>query len=96
MINKYAKIENNLVVNVILCEDLVINELDGNYIKVTESTKEAHIGAEWNDTNNIFIPVSPWPSWVLNESFIWESPKGPNPDPLTKKWDEENQDWVNR
>lgn len=98
MINKYAKINSdNIVENVILCEDSVVTELSGQYIKVTELTKDAHEGATWDSENGIFIKVKTYPSWLWNDELsTWESPKGPCPDVFTKIWDEDSQEWINR
>ena len=94
--SRYAKIINNIVVNTIECEDNRISELEGTFIKCTTDTKNCSIGQSYDETNNKFINEKPYESWVLNTEFEWESPKGANPNILTKIWDEETQDWVNR
>lgn len=45
MINTYAKIEQGIVTNLILCEDSQIGSQNGYYVKVTEATKEGKIGS---------------------------------------------------
>lgn len=94
--SKYAKIENNLVVNVILCEDNVISSMPGAHIKITSETKEAAIGYTFDTEILKFIAPKPYDSWILNDSFEWESPQGANPDVLTKIWNEESQSWVDQ
>jgi|DEB19_MinimDraft_3_1074340.scaffolds.fasta_scaffold189960_2 hypothetical protein len=92
MINRYAKIEDGIVTNIVLSDDNFINNLEGSYIKVTEQTRNAEIGFTYDDSKGYFISVSPWPSWVLDENDIWVSPVGPKPDGLYR-WDEENTEW---
>jgi hypothetical protein len=75
------------------------NPLRGNY---------AGIGFTWDPINNIFIPIKPFNSWILNlNKANWESPIGDCP-VLTEEqeyqntmkthgwhyiWDEENISW---
>ena len=67
-------------------------------------------GWTWDPDNNAFIAKQPYPSWILNENFRWESPAGPMPRiPLppveyegvtyeglfvAMKWDEDTTSWV--
>lgn len=93
----YAKIDNEVVTNVFLCNDSEILNMPGHNIKVTDNSGTAIIGGTYNFAINKFIPPKPFDSWVLNnETLQWESPLGPNPDMLTKMWDEESQSWINR
>lgn len=94
--SSYAKVEDGKVVNLIVASNEEISKLDGLYIEVTESRRQAVIDGSYDSDNDIFIDIKPWNSWVLNENFEWESPAGPNPNVLTKKWDESSQDWVDR
>jgi hypothetical protein len=91
---KYAKIENEIIVNVIVCSDTEISNFPGFFVKVTENTKEPIIGGSYDIANNKFLNIKPFSSWVLDENFDWISPKGVNPNPATNTWDEENQEWV--
>lgn len=91
--SKYAKIENNIVVNVIICEDNVISSIPGAHIKVTPETKEAVVGCTFDTINLKFIEPKPYESWSLNDNFDWESPVGQPENPLAS-WDEESQEWV--
>lgn len=92
MINKYAKIENNVVTNIVLSDDSFISTLDGSYVKVTEQTRNAEMGFTYNSEKGYFITVSPWPSWILDENDIWVSPVGPKPDGIYR-WNEEVINW---
>ena len=54
----------------------------------------AGIGYTWDPENNAFYEPQPFPSWVLNENFIWEAPVPmPDDDDKIYQWDEENQEW---
>jgi hypothetical protein len=94
MINKYAKINsNNIVENVIDCEDSQIGSQNGYHVKVTEDTREGKIGSTYDSVNNKFIDVKPFESWTFNEtSFEWESPLGPKPEGKDF-WREDLQEW---
>jgi len=91
--SRYAKIENNIVENVIICDDTSIVNFAGKYIKETDSTGTAHVGGLYNAELNKFTNIKPYDSWILNEEGIWESPDG-----LSEKpgfwWNEESQEWV--
>lgn len=94
--SKYAKLENNVVTNIILCEDSNISMMVGEHMKITQETGQASIGGSFNYNLNKFIAPKPYESWVLNSEFNWESPAGANPNILTKMWDEEAQAWIDR
>ena len=91
----YAKIENGVVSNIIVCEDSVVSILEGPYIKESESTGSPCIGEPYNQEADKFIGKKPHSSWVLNNDFVWESPVGAAPVGKTI-WDEVNQEWVQK
>jgi hypothetical protein len=91
--SKYAKIEQNIVTNVILCEDSEIGTQNGYHVKVTDLTKNASLGSVYDAENNKFISPKPFESWILNESFDWVSPAGESPVGL-HAWDENLLAWV--
>lgn len=92
--SKYAKIENNIVTNIIVCEDSQIVNFDGTFIKITENTGSAAIGLEYNLSKNKFIKNKPYDSWVLSEDLVWVSPIGDAPSDGSYEWNEEDQEWV--
>lgn len=93
MISKYAKIEEGIVTNVILCEDSQIGSQNGHHIRVTEATRDGNIGSSYDSVNNKFIDVKPFESWIFNETtFEWESPLGPKPEDKDF-WREDLQEW---
>ena len=91
--SKYAKIENNIVNRVIICEDSQINTFEGTFIKVTTDTYDAYVGYSYNQESNKFISLKPYDSWVLGEDFKWHSPLGDAPTSGDFEWNEEDQEW---
>ena len=100
---KYAKIEDNIVVNTIVCDDSEIHTLPGFHVKVTESTNNAQIGYEYISEKNKFKSPQPYPSWVLNEdTLVWECPveipEGAEISPfgtvIGYVWNEDSQSWA--
>lgn len=89
----YAKIEDSIISNVIVCDDLDIATQKGLHVKVTELTGEAIIGGSYDEANNKLVAPKPYDSWTLNEDFIWVSPAGPSPEGM-HIWNEEDQEWV--
>ena len=91
----YAKINlENIVENVIICEESNISLFSGNFIKQTEETKIANIGDTWDQENNKFIAPKPYDSWTLNEDFVWTAPvEQPVPNSY---WDEDSNSWIVR
>jgi len=91
----YAKIENNLVTNFIVCEDEDIFMVPGNYLKCSEDGSIRYNypspGYSYDSENDAFIPPKPFESWILNSSFKWEAPVA-KPEG-TAAWDEENKVW---
>lgn len=94
MINTYAKIENGIVTNTILCEDSQISTLNGDYVKVTESTNNPEFGFAYNKEKQKFETQQPYQSWTLNaDTMIWESPDGAKPSDGFYRWNEETLKW---
>lgn len=99
----YAKIENGIVVNTILCDDSQILSQSGTHIKITEETNNAGIGYEYVAEKNKFKAPQPYPSWILDEdTILWNPPVAlPSGTTLNNsgilegyRWDEENQEWI--
>jgi hypothetical protein len=98
----FAKLENNVVTQVIVAEQDFINSgyvgdsflwvqtsYNGNFRK-----NYAGIGYIYDKVRDAFIPPQPYPSWVLNEDTCrWDAPT-PMPDDDQKyTWNEETQKW---
>ncbi len=55
----------------------------------------AGIGMKYEaDANLFYNPVSPFPSWVLDENFDWQPPTPMPDDGKFYNWDEDSQSWV--
>ena len=88
----YAKINsNNIIDNVIVCEDSQISLFDGVYVKMTSETGVPETGERYDASSNKFIPRQPYPSWALGEDYKWHSPIGDAPSNSGYQWDEESQ-----
>lgn len=60
--------------------------LRGNY---------AGIGYIYDQTNDVFYPPSPFPSWQINTTtWAWEAPVPYPTDDKTYTWNEETTNWV--
>lgn len=106
----FAKVENGIVTQVIVAEQDFIDSLEDSlsWIQTSYNTyggvhilggtplrkNYAGIGYTYDSEKDAFIPVKPFPSWVLNEeSCIWESPV-PRPESGDAYgWNEENKTW---
>ena len=54
----------------------------------------AGIGYTYDAVNDVFIPPQPFPSWVLNSSWLWEPPIPMPTDGKMYGWDEATTSWV--
>lgn len=85
----YAKIENGIVVNVIVAEANVISTFEGTWIQTSYNTRGgqhpegrplrmnyAGIGYTYDYVRDAFIPPRPGPDWVLDEeTCLWVNPE---------------------
>lgn len=104
----YAKIENGIVVDVIVAEQDFIDQIDGEWIQTSYNTKGgkhlqggtplrknyAGIGMLYDRERDAFISTQPYSSWILDEeSCVWEAPIPYPTDGNFYYWDEENGEW---
>ena len=103
----FAKIdENNVVVDVLVCDNSMPNEgydwltenFDGRWVKTsynaTIRNKYAAIGDTFDESLDAFLPPKPFNSWVLDEDTAqWEAPVAYPTDGENYSWDEENLEW---
>ena len=54
----------------------------------------AGIGYSYDETADVFIAPSPYPSWVLDANYDWQAPIERPADGKRYSWDESNQVWV--
>jgi hypothetical protein len=105
----YAKIENEIVVQVIVAEQDFINQIEGEWIQTSYNTKGgehlqggtplrknyAGIGMIYDRIKDAFIPIKPYKSWVLNEDTCnWESTIPYPNDGNFYFWNENNMEWI--
>lgn len=97
MINRYAKLdENNIVENIILCEDSVISTLSGKFILIDEShitQSGPSIGDTYFPEKNKFKEVQWWNSWTWDENLWKYVPPISKPSSGKWLWNEEKQEW---
>lgn len=104
----WAKIENDIVTNVIVAEEDFIQTLDGEWIQTSYNThlgkhpngtplrkNFAGIGYEYNRVLDAFIPMKPFESWVLDEDLgVYKAPiEKPNDDKVYH-WNESELNWI--
>ena len=56
----------------------------------------ATIGGSYDEELDVFLPIQPYPSWVLNANFYWEPPVAyPEDDGgVMHDWNEELENWA--
>jgi len=79
------------------------NLLGGEWVQTSYNNNirknYASIGGTYDSTKDAFIPIKPYPSWILNETTCqWENPTGVE-DPSTPPdnlyyWDEDSLSWA--
>lgn len=106
----YAKVENNVVVQVIVAEQDVIdsglfghgwiktsyNTIGGKHPKGVPLRKNyAGIGYTYDENLDAFVPPKPYHSWVLDiDTCLWNSPIPYPVDDKRYYWDENITNWV--
>ena len=98
----FAKINNNIVTEVIVAEKDFINSgkvgdeflwvqtsYNGNFRK-----NYAGVGYTYDEDRDAFIPKKPYNSWVLNEETCqWEAPSAMPDDGERYTWNESTTTW---
>lgn len=91
----FAVIEDNKIVNVIVCDALVIAQAllpDLFLLEESETTGKAIIGG--SVLGERFIAPQPYESWTLNQTtFEWDSPVPYPSDELSYVWNETTLTW---
>ena len=105
----FAKIENNLVTEVIVAEQDFIDTLSGEWVQTSYNTNDgqhpesrplrknyAGIGYTYDKTRDAFIRPKPYPSWVLDEDTCgWKAPIDyPSDTTDMYGWNEDSGAWV--
>jgi hypothetical protein len=105
----YAKIENDIVTNVIVAEQSFISMMEGEWIQTSYNTKGgvhllggtplrknfAGIGNHYDRGRDAFYEPQPFPSWNLDEeSCLWQSPIPYPTDGKEYRWNESELNWI--
>ena len=54
----------------------------------------AGIGYYYDETNDVFYPQQPYPSWTLDDEYEWQPPTPYPSDGKAYLWSEESRGWV--
>jgi len=106
----FAKVENNIVTQVIVAEqDVIDSGLFGTgWVQTSYNThggqhpenrplrkNYAGTGYTYDSQRDAFIPPKPFASWLLNEdTCLWEAPVAMPTDNKRYSWNEEQQNWT--
>lgn len=106
----FAKVENNIVTQVIVAEQDVIDSgvFGSGWIQTSYNTRGgqhpegrplrknyAGVGYIYDVTRDAFIPPQPHASWILNETTcLWDAPQPMPTDGKRYRWDEDTLTWV--
>lgn len=94
----FAKIENNIVVEVIVADQKYIDSQDGEWVETFKDRSKRKIyagkGYEYNREYDVFVIPREYPSFVFNiERLEYEAPKDIPLDSQLFTWNEELQQW---
>ena len=94
----YAKIEDDIVTQVIVAEQDFVDTQEGTWIQTSYNASirknYAGIGYTYDSTRDAFIPPQPYPSWTLNEDTCgWDAPVAITDDGKQYQWDESITNW---
>jgi hypothetical protein len=99
----FAKLNNNIVTDVIVSEQDFINSgaVGDSFLWVQTSysgsfrKNYAAIGYTYDKTKDAFIAPKPYPSWTLIEDTCqWEAPVSYPTDGQSYSWDEDTTAWA--
>tara|TARA_R110000868_G_scaffold149774_1_gene372552 strand:+ start:1005 stop:1322 length:318 start_codon:yes stop_codon:yes gene_type:complete len=99
----FAKLDNNIVTEVIVCEKDFINsgKVGDEFLWVQTSysgsfrKNYASVGGTYDKSKDAFIAPKNYPSWVLVEDTCqWEAPTSKPDDGKLYSWDEDTTAWV--
>lgn len=105
----FAKIEDGVVINVLVADQAFIDTQEGTWVQTSYNTfggshtgggvplrkNYAGIGFAYDSSRDAFIPPKPFNSWVLNETTCqWDAPVGYPDDGKSYAWVEDTTNWV--
>ncbi len=97
----FAKIDNNLVTEVIVAEQDFINSgaVGDSFLWVQTSYNHnfrkqfATKGGTYDKINDVFVAPKPYPSWTLDASHDWQAPVAQPDDGKDYNWNEAITNW---
>ena len=94
----YAKIESDIVTNVIVAEQDFVDAQEGTWVQTSDTgsirKNYASIGYSYDAARDAFIPPQPYPSWTLNEDTCrYDAPVVMPEDDKYYRWDESITNW---
>jgi hypothetical protein len=95
--NTFAQVNSkNTVINIVMADNSSnLQNIEANTWVEVSSNTIAHIGGTYDSSNNIFIPIKQYDSWVFDYSLKrWVAPVDYPDEPKPYHWDEENKVWV--
>ena len=109
-LSHFAKVENGIVVQVIVAEQEFIDTgaVGHGWVQTSYNThgnqhpegrplrgNYAGIGYTYDEVNDVFIAPKPFDNWVLNTtSWLWEPPIPMPVDEYFYRWDQETTSWI--
>lgn len=73
----FAQLENNIVVNVIIADNMqwITDNLEGQWVEITEATRPAGIGWSYNAERNLFLCPEPIGNLGFDDNkYDWITP----------------------
>ena len=94
----FAKIEDDIVTQVIVAEQAHIDTLSGTWVQTSYNASirknYAGIGYTYDSSKDAFIAPKPHASWTLNNTTCkWEAPIAFPTDEKSYRWDEDTTNW---
>tara|TARA_Y100000385_G_scaffold42702_1_gene39644 strand:- start:10 stop:315 length:306 start_codon:yes stop_codon:yes gene_type:complete len=94
----FAKIEDDIVTQVIVAEQAYIDTLSGTWVQTSYNASirknYAGIGYTYDSSKDAFIAPKPHASWTLNNTTCkWEAPIAFPTDEKSYRWDEDTTNW---
>ena len=105
----FAEIDENSIVTRVLVvpdeqehrgQDFLVKDLGlgGTWIQTSYNDnirkRFAGVGMTYDPTNDVFIELQPFSSWVLDEDFDWKAPVPYPEDGESYIWDEDSLSWI--
>ena len=106
----FAKVENGIVVQVVVAEQEFIDTgaLGHGWVQTSYNTiggvhtqggtplrgNYAGVGFTYDATNDVFYAPQPFDNWVMNSSWLWVPPIAMPVDEYFYEWNQETTAWV--